>query len=248
MLVLQPSRRSLPTRVLFPQDHREAGLRWLEEEGHQHRVVERWARARSRGGLEQIEVERCTASIAALLEVTRRPGVELLVMPWTCASWLTQVCTDAAVPVLVAHRPREHEHVLAASNLELPERPVIRAAMRLSEWLRSALTVVHNRPAFAAQLAALGLAGTVTAVPDDERDARDQERTLRAELARLGSVSRVTITRRLDPAAGILEVASEADADLIVVGAPRSHSKFLAERVAERLCTLSERSVLVVPT
>lgn len=234
--------------MLFPQDHREAGLRWLEEEAHQHRVVERWSSARENRGLPEIEVERCAASVTELLEVTRRPGVELLVMPWTCASWLTQVCTDASVPVLVAHRPRPHDHVLAASNLELPGRPVIRAAMLLSEWLRSALTVVHNRPAFAAQLAAMGLAGTVTAVPDDELDARDRERALRAELSNLGSVSRVTVTRRLDPTAGILEVASEADADLIVVGAPKSRSKFLTERVAERLCALSERSVLVVPT
>lgn len=247
LLLISPARAVLPAHTLFPHSALDDQLLWLSERERLSRVSDRWARFRARHGLAPIELIPCEHTWSGLLEVIAQTRAELVVTPACCTTVWPKITTDAPVPVLLAHRPRHQGRVVAASNLELPERPVLRAAALLAEQLRAELTIVHNQPLLSASLAAAGLAGATPFLPQiDDLSAR--ERALQREARELGGVSDVRLTRRLDAAAGILEAAFANDADLIVVGAPRGGSRFFADGVTSRLCALSDRSVLVVPT
>lgn len=209
------------------------------------RVLSRWSAARQRLHAPPLPAVPVDGD-DHLLEICRGRDVELVVLPMGLSHRAAWIARRAGVAVLLAHSASsDRVDVLAATDLTRPERPVMRRAGALAERLRTQLTVVHNLPGFAAQLIAAGLGATTIVMPDDDAVASEQERLLKAEVSALGLPADVKVTRRLDTASGILEAATERNVDLIVVGAPRPH--LFGHRVCERLCTVTDRSILLVP-
>lgn len=238
--------RAQPLRRLLPGSWLVDGGASLSGALHELRVLSRWTVARQRAGLASIAA-LALAGEDHLLDVCRAPGVDLVVVPAKMSARAPWLARRAGVPVLLAHEGAmaAGTALLAATNLLHPQRPVLHRAADLAKRLRTGLNVVHNLPGFAAQLIAAGLGTAVRALPDDAAVAAEQERQLQNEVGSLGLPATVAVTRRLDAVTGILEAASQVNADLIVMGARRPH--LFERRVCERVCNQSERSVLLVP-
>ncbi len=138
-----------------------------------------------------------------------------------------QLATESGASCVIARRPRPDHSVMAASRMLDARLPVVREAAALAHALHRQLTVHHHVEPEIAQAHR----------PDLEPQV---ERLARAEGAD------VALTEGSDPVSGILSVARASDADVIVVGAPRSDSE-ASRRVAARVAALAYRSVMVVP-
>lgn len=221
------------------------GHRALSDAIGELKVLSRWAAARKRAKRPLLSALP-VAGDDHLLEICRHPAVELVVLPSTLSSRAARLARRAGVAVLLAQSAAVGESpLLAATNLLHPQRPVLHRAADFARRLHAPLNVVHNLPGFAAQLVAAGLGATVMALPDDRAVAATVESQLKFEVATLGYPAEVAVTRRLDTVTGILEAASRANADTIVLGARAPH--LFHNRVCERVCTLTDRNVLLVP-
>ncbi|MBL8910979.1 MAG: universal stress protein [Archangium sp.] len=221
------------------------GHRALREALDELKVLARWSSAHKRKKRPPPSALP-VAGDAHLLEICRDPRVELVVVPSTLSSRAARLARRSGVAVLLAQSaPVGQSPLLAATNLLHPTRPVLRRAADFARRLQSPLNVVHNLPGFAAQLVAAGLGATVMALPDDRAVAATVESQLKIEVATLGYPAEVAVTRRLDTVTGILEAASRSNADTIVLGARAPH--LFHNRVCERVCTMTDRNVLLVP-
>lgn len=233
--------------VLFPQVHEGEVLRSVTVGLREARAVERWQAARRRKGLASVEVLASPPTVEGLVEAAATPGVALVVLPASLgwfASGVTGLAARAGVPVLLAHALQGQERLVVGTNLEDPQRPVIRRALDFAARLEAPLTIVHNSPELREELAA---ATAAAGLPPLEKVA-DASDAVVNELAAAGQAAEVTVKRRGDAVTGILEAAQEQDADVIVVGVrARTAPGLFAERVAERLCASARRSVLLVP-
>lgn len=156
----------------------------------------------------------------------------------------TEVACRARVPVLVARRVRQGA-IVAATDLEDVRYPVVRQASDLAGQLDERATFVHNvppGPGLGLNAAGLGL------VPEEEILAEYSGR-LRAIARLLPIAADVAVLSRPSAADAILEIAAEADADLVVVGAhARSwFGRLLSPGTAEVVVDRAGRSVLVLP-
>lgn len=132
------------------------------------------------------------------------------------------------VPVLVAREAAHHGAVVAATDLEDLDYPVVRQAAQLAERLGASLVAVHNIKPNGA-VCGVDLIWPIEVVPGASAEA----------IVR-------TDTRASD---AILREAQKRDADVVVVGT-RPHSwleRRLAETVAVNVVNEAMRSVLVIP-
>jgi nucleotide-binding universal stress UspA family protein len=159
----------------------------------------------------------------------------------------TALAHAAGRPVLVARSRSTSGAIVAATDLERPELPVMSPAALLARRLDVPMVAVHNVLPISVILGE-DLREPVPIPPDEVVIEWTQER-LAAAAAGMVACTEPVIRHALDPATAILEEAEARDADLVVVGTrrrswfDRSGSGSVATRVVDRC----ERSVLVLP-
>jgi nucleotide-binding universal stress UspA family protein len=200
-----------------------------------------------------------------ILQMAEASPTDLIVVGWTGDSAIARffvgsvterVARHASLPVLVA-RPLQKD--LRLMVLGIDGSP---GAMHAAEWLLSfplpvdceirlvtVLTPVEELTR-TSRLLPLPLMSHEDAEAFAERQRRDAEAWLdeRAASFASGGQRAVTEIRRADPAVGLLEVAEELGADLIVVGS-QGHGaieRFMMGSVSEKLMRQAHCSVLLV--
>ncbi|MCC7034888.1 MAG: universal stress protein [Acidobacteria bacterium] len=237
-------------RVLFPQCAGIDASVQAPLEGKARDVVNaRVADVLGAAGDATIELESGSPH-AAILEVAERTGAGLIVVgPGATAS---RVARSAACPVLIA-RPSAPGGVLGATDFSDASLPAVRLAADEARRRGVTLRLVHSTELDAAiAMASAGLAGGIPLSPIPEDTAREianeaRERLLNvmAESGATGDV--VVLSER--PGAGIIAVAEEMPATLVVVGT-RGRSgvpRLLMGSVAEEVVSRAPCSVFVVP-
>lgn len=147
-------------------------------------------------------------------------------------------------PVLVSRAPCTVQTIIAATDLQHGEYPVLRFAGDLSRRLNSDMVAVHNlypQPG-AAHVRTRAAASVLSGEPGR---AAGLERLRRASQYSLAPVQ-VVVRDDADPVDAILDEAQARDAHLVVVGLRpgRGGHRF---GVAARVVDLAQRSVLVIP-
>lgn len=236
--------------MLFPQRHHDEAIALATQAAREEAALERWRHRRSRRGDSTPEVEIVEATVAGVTRAAAQRDVRLLVVP-PALGWLggtlNRLALETHVPVLVARRARGGERVIAATNFERTELPVVQQAATLAPRLDAGLTVVHNAEPLALTALSFGVEGGVPlTVPVEESVLQARRARLEDATHRVDSHADVRLTRHFDPLAGILETAASEDADLIVVGA-RDPDGSPGARVPERVVAEADRSVLLVP-
>lgn len=187
-------------------------------------------------------------------EVTRQAGKllpRIIVVPGGGrgdGAAVLRIMQRTRAPVLVARSLGSCRNtVVAATNLERPDYPVVRRASSVAERLGCSLIAVHNvRPC--EPLTASGLLWPVSApLLVDAADAAAQR--MDQLRARLGASVETVLSQEIDPADAILRVADLSNAQFIVVGARRHRwlAGLLHRGVARQLIDRSQRAVLVCP-
>jgi nucleotide-binding universal stress UspA family protein len=129
--------------------------------------------------------------------------------------------------------------VVAATDCSDPALPVLAEAWRMAGALGDQILLVHNIDQYASQFAErIGMPLTPTMADNVANQTREwlEERVL---------VGDVMITRESDNASGVLGVARELNADLLVVGVkPADQAQ---HGTAERILKAAQRSVMFVP-
>lgn len=184
-----------------------------------------------------------------LVEVLECVSPSLVVLP-ASRSWpaenVVRLATALQIPVLVCRGSRGSRRMVVASNLEDSRRPVLRLAAQWASVLGQQITLVHNItpmlmvPPPSPEVCWFGV-GTAEL---DQQVAQHRVSLLERSAMEFGVDA--SVMRELDPAAGILGVASRMDASLVVVGA-RSVGGAASHRVPRRVLSSARRSVLVVP-
>lgn len=208
---------------------------------HALAAVARWRRAHLDEKLPATRIV-LVDGLAALAEVVEWLRPRLAVVP-EARSWpsdgAVRLAAVARVPVLSACRPPRPGPVVAASSLEDRSLPVLRQAAHWARLFHWPLTVVHN-------LDWGGLAAALPVVPIWHEATLGPANAGLLEKAANDTDAAVTVTRTPDPVAAILEVAQEADAELVVVGVSRGRRR-PRRRVTARVLANARRNVLVVP-
>jgi nucleotide-binding universal stress UspA family protein len=155
-------------------------------------------------------------------------------------------CTSGA-PVLVARATATRETILAATDLGSGHFPVLRTAAEFGWRLDAPLVAVHNINPLSA---VIGLASNWPGMllPADPGRAARVERLTNA-CGRLPVDAQAVVREEVSVVGAILDEGRAQDADLIVVGVRQQNwfERLLSGRVAERVVTSAERSVLVTP-
>ena len=191
-----------------------------------------------RGNLRQVGIEMARTKSPALVVVGSTAGTE------ACS-----LVDELHVPVLVARDAPTGGPILAASDMEHLEYPVLATAREYAQALERKITFFHNAhlPSFSTSetMASFDYASTFAL----------QEQVVEAKSACLrklaGDAPNVDtfVARAPRTVNAILELARQSDADIVSVGHQRRSrlGRLLGQRVAERLVRRCKRSVLVVP-
>lgn len=180
----------------------------------------------------------------ALDRAAREHNAELLVIGGTSGhdsappGWVTQsILAEASCPTLITAPKRSGRSLVVGTDLDSPNVPVVRAAVRLASRMKRRVTVVHN-------IDGVGFHGAVSAVPDSWTDEVVATRleALGCVVRDLASVEEATITRQPTAVDGILQVARARDVDLVVVGVRPDVGD-----TSRLLLSETRRSVLAVP-
>jgi nucleotide-binding universal stress UspA family protein len=147
------------------------------------------------------------------------------------------------VPVLVARARQGSGSIVAATELDDLEYPVLRAAVELGEALQAPVMFLHNASP-PAPIPVQPLLDPVSAIEEYVATKQARLRTLAHEAGADAIVVRTHAT-----ADAILEVARARDADLIVIGYRRRSwlSRLFRGRLVDDIVVRSRRSVLVLP-
>jgi nucleotide-binding universal stress UspA family protein len=177
-------------------------------------------------------------------------GAELIVMPphrGPFGNIVTTLALTAGLPVLVARGATSSDAIVAATDLEDTDYPVLRQAARLGHELDAPVIAVHNvRPV--SLLLQAGLAWPHTMLASGSATEARRRQLLNAS-RRLDLHSENVVAQQLDHAEAILHEARTRDADIVVVG---SHDRgwldrVLSASVAVAVVNRARRSVLVTP-
>jgi nucleotide-binding universal stress UspA family protein len=198
----------------------------------------------ARGDFVEVTRER-TLDLGAVLTVVA-PSQRLL------DSSIESLATQTGIPVLVARSSAELDpFVVAATDLEDTEFPVLRAASKLAQILGAAVIPVHNvsplpvllREALHHPRALSQRAAWIEIAQERKRSGLERA----ADELELGQAG--VVLSDYDAARGILEEARSRKADLVVVGL-RNRSwleRLLSPSVATCIVRDARRSVLITP-
>jgi nucleotide-binding universal stress UspA family protein len=184
--------------------------------------------------------------LAAVAEVALMYNVDLIVLPPSegrDGRRVTKLTQLTHVPVLIARPPGHSETIVAASDLEDQECPILKRANQLSQRLAAPMVLVHNLQPTVHLAEPSPLAHTY----DEEREAREEH--VKKTSKSLAPEADTVLISSLSTADGILQVANEKCADLIVVGAYRRGwmSRLFTSGVAAQVAERAPHSVLVTP-
>ena len=174
----------------------------------------------------------------------------LIVMPAREASIgaaATCVACKCESPVLVARAAMQAETIVAATDLEVPGYPVLRAASALGRQLDAPLVTLHNMQPLTARSGMEATGSWIGGSGLRLRRAREPE--LAEISAKLHAGALAVIRRESDPVAAILGEAHAHNADLVVVGARRRSwlDRIRFDSVATQVVDRAQRSVLITP-
>jgi nucleotide-binding universal stress UspA family protein len=184
--------------------------------------------------------------LTAVAEVALMYGVDLIVLPPSEGKdgrRVTKLTQLTHVPVLIARSPGDTGTIVAASDMENQECPILKKANELSQQLAAPIVLVHNL------LPTLQLAepSILAHTYDEEREAREQHVKKTSESLVPGADT--VVLSSLSTADAILQVASEKCADLIVIGAYRRSwmARLFSAGVAAQVAERAPYSVLITP-
>jgi nucleotide-binding universal stress UspA family protein len=154
----------------------------------------------------------------------------------------------ANIPVLVLRETSLQKTIVAATDLEDSDYPVLRKAAEIAERLRWRVIPFHNVTPLSLNIGTETPWPPMTTMASDAESEHRQMRLARAS-RRLHIDAPSVTASELSPADGILQIARANDADIVVVGArPRSLLGYLvANGVAAQVVDRARRSVLVTP-
>jgi nucleotide-binding universal stress UspA family protein len=158
------------------------------------------------------------------------------------AEHATYLALRSNVPVLVAREAHAGGAIVAATDLDTSDYPVLRRAAELARRLNAPAVFVHNvgEPHAAA-----------SEVADSGRRARlaDASRMLARLQGELAPQATAVVSESATASDAVLAIAKDLDADLIVVGARQRSwlGRALGGLMAERTAWRAPRSVLIVP-
>jgi nucleotide-binding universal stress UspA family protein len=244
--------------VLGDLEHGEATALTGEEEDAKKALV---AHAREKLGLEASdvvvvrgdahqEIVRAAENREARYVVVGthgRTGITRMVL----GSVAERVARHAPCSVLVARPVSTTGVVVAASDLSEPSLPAIEEGAAAAKRSGARLVVVSVLEwGSAMPMPAVGMFGALPAIPPPQvqQQVRDALRTATEQaMVRAGAVGEVRIVDGA-PAAGIVEVASEVGAELVVVGTKgrTGVARLALGSVAEEVIRTASTSVLVV--
>jgi nucleotide-binding universal stress UspA family protein len=204
-------------------------------------------------GAEQCELPLSVRPGQFVAEVAAQAAklrASLVVMPphgMNLGATVTAIAQAAGVPVLVSREASGEEAILAATNLEDLDYPVLRGAATLARRLDAPLLAVHN---LAPKRKTAFTNADVPALPSaEDRGAEMRAAQLRHASEWLSPGMEVILRRDVSTVDAILEEVRRWHADLVVVGT-RPHT-WLADlrssAVAPQVVERAERSVLVTP-
>ncbi len=215
----------------------------------------RWCNQNLATGLPPDAVHWADATmVAAAVGAARALSAQLVVLPehdLLRADEVTAIVEDSGVSVLVS-RPRQASNaVVAASDLQLEQTPVLREGALAGEILQATVKAFHNVDQEWVGAAVIGPTGeTMMPLPAKDRATRfRRKRRLDEAAARIGGVHQTKVVGHVDTATAILEFARENEADLVVVG-HRKHGwldRVFSPGVSTAVVGKARRSVLVVP-
>ena len=237
----------LPVDPLFPLDvfrqarHREA---WLDS---LHEALRGWALQQGKVQLSADDVRVAYGDVAELiLQEATQPDVRLVLFgglpseaPLAEADLPRDLLRRCPRPMLFIGPHGLNPVVVAATDCSDPTLPVLTEAWRMAGALGEQILLVHNVDSCASQLAErIGM--PLTSEMAD--NVANQSREWLEERAAVGDVM---ITREHDNAQGVLTVARDLNADLLVVGVKPAEQAH--HGTAERILKEAQRSVLFVP-
>lgn len=156
----------------------------------------------------------------------------------------TSLACKANVPVLVARATAREDTIVAATDLETPDYPVLRIGAALGRKLDAPLVTFHNL------MPRRSMFGLHTSWSPDAPFTDGRQSGRLAEIsAKLHAQALAVVRRETDSAAAILGEAREREADLVVVGARRRRwlDRLQLESVAAQVVDRAAQSVLVTP-
>lgn len=202
------------------------------------------------------------APFAGIVEAVEEGSPDLLVIGPHRRQELRDVFTgttaertirSASCPVLMANAPpaAAYRRILLTTDFSDEARRAVDAFMALGMTQGSEISVLHLFDTIALRLA---MAGSMTESSrimylEEVRDEARRELASFAQAAALNNVKQIARESRTSTALDILETATEASTDLIVVGT-RGRSgleRFLLGSVAEEVFRVADRDVLAVP-
>ena len=160
---------------------------------------------------------------------------------------VAELALASNLPVLVAREAAPHGAIVAGTDLEDLDYPVLRQAADLARRLQASVVAVHNIKPMEA-FSGVDLTWSIDMLPWET--GFDQGTNQLIDAADALVVEAVAIVRsEVNPTAAILDEVQKRDADLVVVGT-RPHSwleRLLGDTVAVQVVDGARRSVLVIP-
>jgi len=176
-------------------------------------------------------------------------GAALIAMPpgvGGLGTTVTQLAELSRVPVFVARATRSHGPIIAATDLEDGEYPVLRRATELAAQLDVSVVAVHNLTHIKL-MTGPSATWTMTAPPNSELRELYRQKLVRAS-KRLHAHAATVVAIEDSPVDAILREARSRNADVVVVGTHRSwFARVIGASVAAQVVNQARRSVLVTP-
>jgi nucleotide-binding universal stress UspA family protein len=184
--------------------------------------------------------------LTAVSDVALMYNVDLIVLPpseGADGARLTRLTQKTQVPVLIARPPGHSETIVAASDLENTDCPIVKRANHLSQKLSAPMVLVHNMQ----PTVRLPEPSALAIAYDEIRVAREMH--VKETTESLAPNADTVVVNSLSTADAILRVAQEKGADLIVVGAYRRSwaARLFSSGVAAQVAERANHSVLITP-
>jgi len=161
---------------------------------------------------------------------------------------MTSLAHCCKVPILVAREVKMQDAIVAATDLQSPEYPVLRMAAELGACFDAPVVTVHNVNPISVLLGTGVGWPPVSVLPaDPTRAARAVQ--LKRATERLSVEARAVLRDEVSAADAILDEAKLNDADLVVVGTRQRSwlQRLLSGNVAEQIVKRANCSVLITP-
>jgi nucleotide-binding universal stress UspA family protein len=182
------------------------------------------------------------AFLPSVVGLANEYDLDLIVLPSEEAKngqRITKMARLTQTPVMIARRPGLTQTIVAASDLEDGECPILKRANQLSHSLRAPMVLVHNlHPSV----------GIETEIPSPEKS-RARQLKLQYNTKRLAPEAEPVLLSASNTVDAILHVARQKCADMLVVGAYRRGwvERVISSGTAAQLAERAELSVLVTP-